>query len=304
MKRKIICVKKLAKKYLTSSQYALNHIDLTINEGSIFGLLGPNGAGKSTFINILAGLVNKTSGEVFVCGVNLDTDPKTVRGNLGVVPQEIVIDPFFTPMEIMNIQAGMYAVAKKNIRNQEILNTLGLGEKADAYARSLSGGMKRRLMVAKAMVHSPPVLILDEPTAGVDVELRAKLWKSIKELNKKGTTIILTTHYLKEAELLCDEIAVINKGKVIANDTKTNLLKILEEKEVKVEFSKKVKDLPKKIKDFCILKDDQSATLKFNKNEINTAELIKEFINSKIDLKDITTKESDLEDIFIKLLKN
>ena len=304
MKRKIISVKKLAKKYSTSSKYALNHIDLSINEGSIFGLLGPNGAGKSTFINILAGLVNKTSGEVFVCGVNLDTDPKTVRGNLGVVPQEIMIDPFFTPMEIMDIQAGMYAVEKKKIRNQEILKTLGLGEKADAYARSLSGGMKRRLMVAKAMVHNPPVLILDEPTAGVDVELRAKLWKSIKELNKKGTTIILTTHYLKEAELLCDEIAVINKGKVIANDTKTNLLKILEEKEVKVEFSNKVKNLPKKIKDFCILKDDQSATLKFNKNEINTAELIKEFINSKIDLKDITTKESDLEDIFIKLLKN
>ena len=259
MKRKIISVKKLAKKYLTSSKYALNHIDLSINEGSIFGLLGPNGAGKSTFINILAGLVNKTSGEVFVCGVNLDSDPKTVRGNLGIVPQEIMIDPFFTPMEIMDIQAGLYAVEKKNIRNQEILNTLGLGEKAD-------------------------------------VELRAKLWKSIKELNKKGTTIILTTHYLKEAELLCDEIAVINKGKVIANDTKTNLLKILEEKEVKVEFSNKVKNLPKKIKDFCILKDDQSATLKFNKNEINTAELIKEFINSKIDLKDITTKESDLED--------
>ena len=304
MKRKIISVKKLAKKYLTGSKYALNHIDLSINEGSIFGLLGPNGAGKSTFINILAGLVNKTSGEVLVCGVDLDTDPKTVRGNLGVVPQEIMIDPFFTPMEIMNIQAGMYAVEKKKIRNQEILNTLGLGEKADAYARSLSGGMKRRLMVAKAMVHNPPVLILDEPTAGVDVELRAKLWKSIKELNKKGTTIILTTHYLKEAELLCDEIAVINKGKVIANDTKTNLLKILEEKEVKVEFSKKVKKLPKKIEDFCILKDDQSVTLKFNKSEINTAELIKEFINGKIDLKDITTKESDLEDIFIKLLKN
>ena len=302
-KKNILSVKKLNKIY-RKNVHALKDLNLEVKEGEILGLLGPNGAGKSTFINILAGLVNKTSGEVFVCGVNLDTDPKTVRGNLGVVPQEIMIDPFFTPMEIMNIQAGMYAVEKKNIRNQEILNTLGLGEKADAYARSLSGGMKRRLMVAKAMVHNPPVLILDEPTAGVDVELRAKLWKSIKELNKKGTTIILTTHYLKEAELLCDEIAVINKGRVIANDTKTNLLKILEEKEVKVEFSKKVKDLPKKIKDFCILKDDQSATLKFNRNEINTAELIKEFINSKIDLKDITTKESDLEDIFIKLLNN
>ncbi len=304
MKNKIIRVKKLAKKYNGGVKYALDHIDLSIKEGSIFGLLGPNGAGKSTFINILAGLVNKSSGNVSVCGVDLDSDPKTVRGNLGIVPQEIMIDPFFTPMEIMNIQAGMYAVEKKNIRNLEILNILGLGDKANAYARSLSGGMKRRLMVAKAMVHNPPVLILDEPTAGVDVELRSKLWKSIKDLNKKGTTIILTTHYLKEAELLCDDIAVINKGMVIANDSKKNLLKILDEKEIKIEFTKKIKEVPNKIKSFCIKKSDYSITLKFKKSKINTAELIKEFINNQLELKDITTKESDLEDIFIKLLKN
>ena len=304
MKKKIIKVKNLSKKYLGDSKYALDHIELSINQGSIFGLLGPNGAGKSTFINILAGLVNKDNGDVKVCGIDLDNDPKTVRGNLGIVPQEIMIDPFFTPMEIMNIQAGMYAVKKENIRNLEILETLGLRDKANAYARSLSGGMKRRLMVAKAMVHNPQILILDEPTAGVDVELRSNLWRSIKKLNKAGTTIILTTHYLKEAELLCDEIAVINKGNVIANDSKINLLKKLDEKEIRIEFAKKIIRVPEKIKPYCIKKNDRSIILKFNKSKINAANLIKEFVNNKSEIKDITTRESDLEDIFLKLLKN
>jgi ABC-2 type transport system ATP-binding protein len=215
-----------------------------------------------------------------------------------------MIDPFFTPMEIMNIQAGMYAVNKENIRNLEILETLGLKDKANAYARSLSGGMKRRLMVAKAMVHNPQILILDEPTAGVDVELRSNLWRSIKKLNKAGTTIILTTHYLKEAELLCDEIAVINKGNVIANDSKINLLKKLDEKEIRIEFAKKIISVPEKIKPYCIKKNDRSIILKFNKSKINAANLIKEFVNNKSEIKDITTRESDLEDIFLKLLKN
>lgn len=220
MKKNIIEVKDLSKKYGSKNIYALDHINLKITEGSIFGLLGPNGAGKSTFINILAGLTNKTSGKVFVCDFDLDSDSKTIRGNLGIVPQEINIDPFFTPLEILNIQSGLYSVRKGNNRNIEILNELGLSDKARAYSRSLSGGMKRRLMVAKAMVHNPPLLILDEPTAGVDVELRRKLWDSIKKLNKSGVSIILTTHYLKEAEVLCDEIAVINNGKVIACDKK------------------------------------------------------------------------------------
>ena len=184
MENKIIEVSGLTKKYTSSNSLALDHIDLTIKSGSIFGLLGPNG-GKSTFINILSGLTNKTSGKVKVCGIDLDEDPKTIRGNIGVVPQEINIDPFFSPLQIMNIQAGLYGVRKKNI-NLEILKTLDLYDKAKAYSRSLSGGMKRRLMVAKAMVHSPPLLILDEPTAGVDVELRGKLWDSIRNLNKKG----------------------------------------------------------------------------------------------------------------------
>ena len=304
MKKKIIDVKNLSKRYDQEDKYALDHIDLSITQGSIFGLLGPNGAGKSTFINILAGLVNKNSGTVNVCGINLDNDPKTVRGNLGVVPQEIIIDPFFTPMEIMNIQSGMYAVKKEEVRNLQILNNLGLENKANAYARSLSGGMKRRLMVAKAMVHNPPILILDEPTAGVDVELRSKLWESIRKLNNSGTTIILTTHYLREAELLCDEIAVINKGKVIACDSKKNLLSLLDDKEVKIDFSKKIDTIPEKIKPYCVKKNDFSITLRFKKSNINTADIIKEFVNNRFELKDISTKESDLEDIFIKLLEN
>ena len=302
MKKKIIEVKNLTKKYNNESKFALDHINLSISQGSIFGLLGPNGAGKSTFINILAGLVNKNYGSVKVCGVGLDDDPKTLRGSLGIVPQEIIIDPFFTPIEIMNIQAGLYAVKKENNINLEILEMLDLGDKAQAYSRSLSGGMKRRLMVAKAMVHNPPILILDEPTAGVDVELRKKLWNSIRKLNKKGTTIILTTHYLKEAELLCDEIAVINKGKVIANDTKNNLLKILDEKEIKIEFTKKITKIPSKIKKFCVKVDNNLVTFKFKKSQISAAELIKEISDNNLILKDISTKESDLEDIFIKLL--
>ena len=303
MKNKIIDVKGLTKKYGNKDSLALDHIDLKIDQGTIFGLLGPNGAGKSSFINILSGLSNKTSGKVVVCGIDLDKDPKTIRGNIGVVPQEINIDPFFTPLEIMNNQSGMYGVKKKQNKNLEILKNLDLHEKSNAYSRSLSGGMKRRLMVAKALVHSPTLLILDEPTAGVDVELRTKLWNYIRLLNKEGVTIILTTHYLKEAEILCDEIAVINNGKVIACDTKNNLLKLLDDKELIIEFSDKVNSVPQKIKKFIISKEEKKVVLKFKKSQISTAEVIKAFVGKKFKLKEITTKESDLEDIFIKLLK-
>ena len=303
MKNKIIDVKGLTKKYGNKGSLALDKIDLKIERGKIFGLLGPNGAGKSSFINILSGLSNKTSGKVLVCGIDLDKDPKTIRGNIGVVPQEINIDPFFTPLEIMNIQSGMYGVKKKQNKNLEILKNLDLHEKSNAYSRSLSGGMKRRLMVAKALVHSPTLLILDEPTAGVDVELRTKLWNYIRLLNKEGVTIILTTHYLKEAEILCDEIAVINNGKVIACDTKNNLLKLLDDKELIIEFSDKVNSIPQKIKKFIISKEEKKVVLKFKKSQISTAEVIKAFVEKKFKLKEITTKESDLEDIFIKLLK-
>ena len=303
MENKIIEVSGLSKKYTSAKSFALDHIDLTINSGSIFGLLGPNGAGKSTFINILSGLTNKSSGVVKVCGIDLDENPKTVRGNIGVVPQEINIDPFFSPIQIMDIQAGLYGVKKENNKNLEILKNLDLFEKAKAYSRSLSGGMKRRLMVAKAMVHNPPLLILDEPTAGVDVELRSKLWDSIRTLNKKGVTIILTTHYLKEAEILCDRIAVINKGKVIACDEKKKFMQLLDEKELIIEFSEQIKKIPSEIKKYCKKKEKKSLTLKFKKSKISTADIIKIFVEKKFKLKEISTKESDLEDIFIKLLK-
>ena len=303
MENKIIEVSGLTKKYASSNSFALDHIDLTIESGSIFGLLGPNGAGKSTFINILSGLTNKSSGKVKVCGIDLDENPKTVRGNIGVVPQEINIDPFFSPIQIMDIQAGLYGVKKNNNKNLEILKNLNLLEKATAYSRSLSGGMKRRLMVAKAMVHNPPLLILDEPTAGVDVELRSKLWDSIRSLNKKGVTIILTTHYLKEAEILCDRIAVINKGKVIACDKKKRFMQLLDEKELIIEFSEQIKKIPNEIKKYCKKKSYKSLTLKFKKSKISTADIIKIFVEKKFKLKEISTKESDLEDIFIKLLK-
>jgi len=304
MENKIIDVVSLTKKYSSGSSLALDHINLSINSGSIFGLLGPNGAGKSTFINILSGLTNKTSGKVNVCGVDLDEDPKTVRGNIGVVPQEINIDPFFSPIQIMDIQSGLYGVKKNMNRNLEILKDLDLLDKATAYSRSLSGGMKRRLMVAKAMVHNPPLLILDEPTAGVDVELRGKLWDSIRNLNKQGVTIILTTHYLKEAEILCDRIAVINKGKVIACDRKDKFMQLLDEKELRIDFSEPLKSIPKEIKKYCIEKNDKSLTLKFKKSRISTADIIKIFVEKKFKLREISTKDSDLEDIFIKLLKD
>ena len=222
---------------------------------------------------------------------------------MGVVPQEINIDPFFTPMQVMNNQAGMYGIKKKNNQSLEILKNLNLDDKANAYSRSLSGGMKRRLMVAKAMVHSPPIIILDEPTAGVDVELRNKLWEYIRKLNKAGTTIILTTHYLKEAEILCDELAVINKGKVIACDTKKNILSLLDEKYLIIEFENTSFKVPERLKKYCIKKTKNSVELKFNKSENSVTNLVKVFEKTKVKIKDISTKDSDLEEIFINLLK-
>src|SRR6195952_99394 len=218
----------------TPAKTALNGIDLQIPGGSIFGLLGPNGAGKSTFINILAGLCKKTSGKVTIWGRDIDERPRDARAAIGVVPQEIAADPFFTPRESMDVAAGMYAVPKSERRTDELLAALGLADKANAYVRQLSGGMKRRLMVAKAMVHQPPVLILDEPTAGVDVELRKQLWSYVLELNRQGVTIVLTTHYLEEAEELCDTIAIMNRGEVVACEPTPTLLRRLDTRTVVV----------------------------------------------------------------------
>ena len=296
-------VKNLIKKYNNDS-VALNIEDLNIPYGSIFGLLGPNGAGKSTFINILAGLTIKNSGSIKICEIDIDSNPKTSRAMIGVVPQEINIDPFFTPIEILDIQAGFYGIRKKEMKNKEILEELNLSEKANAYSRSLSGGMKRRLMVAKAMVHNPPVLVLDEPTAGVDVELRKKLWTYIKKLNSQGITIILTTHYLEEAEKLCDHIAVINKGKLVACDKKETLLSLIDIKEIQIKLSQPLLKVPKNLEDFIISKNKELLVIRYSKSKISTGKIIDRIIRNNLKIEDLSTRETDLEDIFLKLLDN
>ena len=301
--KNVIEVKNLIKKYNNDS-VALNIEDLNIPYGSIFGLLGPNGAGKSTFINILAGLTIKNSGSIKICEIDIDSNPKTSRAMIGVVPQEINIDPFFTPIEILDIQAGFYGIRKKEMKNKEILEELNLSEKANAYSRSLSGGMKRRLMVAKAMVHNPPVLVLDEPTAGVDVELRKKLWTYIKKLNSQGITIILTTHYLEEAEKLCDHIAVINKGKLVACDKKDTLLSLIDIKEIQIKLSQPLLKVPKNLKDFIISKNKELLVIRYSKSKISTGKIIDRIIRNNLKIEDLSTRETDLEDIFLKLLDN
>ncbi|MBV9523702.1 MAG: ABC transporter ATP-binding protein, partial [Alphaproteobacteria bacterium] len=209
---------------------ALDRVDLVVPRGSLFGLLGPNGAGKSTLINILAGLVLKSGGRAQIWGIDIDEDPRQARAAIGIVPQELNVDPFFTPRELLELHAGFYGVPRRERRTDEILAALGLSDKADAYARTLSGGMRRRLMVAKAMVHAPPVLVLDEPTAGVDVELRRQLWSYVRALNARGTTVLLTTHYLEEAEELCDQIAIIDRGRLVVCARTEDLLRRLDDK--------------------------------------------------------------------------
>ena len=302
-KKNAIVVHNLTKKYKGKAEPALNNISMNIPYGSIFGLLGPNGAGKSSFINILGGLTLKSEGEVRICGIDIDKDPKSARGAIGVVPQEINIDPFFSPIEVLDFQAGLYGVTQDQMNNLEILKKVNLNEKANAYSRSLSGGMKRRLMVAKAMVHNPPVLVLDEPTAGVDVELRKKLWLFIKTLNKKGVTIILTTHYLDEAQSLCDYIAIINNGKLIKCESKNTLMSMIDEKEINIKLSKNVKILPKTIKKYVKEYSNNMITLKYDRNKINTGKLIQLILKSKINIEELSTKDPDLEEIFLELIK-
>ncbi len=302
-KKNAIEVHNLTKKYKGKAEPALNNISMHIPYGSIFGLLGPNGAGKSSFINILGGLTLKSEGEVRICGIDIDIDPKSARGAIGVVPQEINIDPFFSPIEVLDFQAGLYGVTQSKMNNLEILKKVNLDEKADAYSRSLSGGMKRRLMVAKAMVHNPPVLVLDEPTAGVDVELRKKLWLFIKTLNKKGVTIILTTHYLEEAQSLCDYIAIINNGKLIKCESKNTLMSMIDEKEINIKLSKNVKILPKSIEKYVKEHSNNMVTLKYDRNKINTGKIIQLILKSKINIEELSTKDPDLEEIFLELIK-
>ena len=281
---------------------ALSDITFEVKQGEIFGLLGPNGAGKSTLINILAGTVIKTEGNVNVWGFDLDSNPRQVRASLGVVPQEVNVDPFFTPKKLLDIQAGMYGVAKKDRITDQILKLTNLDDKANAYMRSLSGGMRRRLLVAKAMVHQPPILILDEPTAGVDVDLRQKLLENIKELNKQGVTIILTTHYLQEAQDLCDRIAIINHGRIVALDKTENLLAKIHLKKVKFKI-KNFKNIGEKLDNHLAIEysKNNEISIKYDKTKINIENIILKIKEKGLEIEDIMTEDADLEDVFIKI---
>ena len=282
---------------------ALIDFDIQIKRGSIHGLLGPNGAGKSTFINILGGLVKKNTGKVSICGIDIDKHSKQSKFKIGIVPQELNIDPFFSPVELLELQAGLYGIPKNKRKTEEILDNLKLTEQRNAYARTLSGGMRRRLLIAKALVHSPEMLILDEPTAGVDIDIRGSVWNYIRRINKLGTTICLTTHYLEEAENLCDSISIINFGKKIKEDTKENLLNIISNKTVSFIINNDFV-IPKDLQKFYPIKQDLKLTLRYDKNETNLKEIIDILNKSKINFKEINTFESDLEDVFLKLVKN
>lgn len=289
-------------KVYAGGKRALDGINLTIPRGQIYGLLGPNGAGKSTTINILAGLVNKTSGTARIWGFDIDQNPRNAKNSIGIAPQEIVFDPFFTPFETLENQAGYYAVPKERRRSMELLRAVHLEDKANAYARTLSGGMKRRLLVAKAMVHSPPILVLDEPTAGVDVQLRQQLWAYVRELNHQGVTIVLTTHYLEEAEELCDRIGIINHGRVITDKPTRELIAMAQEKVVQVTVDRDVAVLPadpsfEKVE----LADERTLTITYLKNRANAGQVLNAVQASGLSIVDVVTRDPDLEDVFLNL---
>ena len=292
---------KLNKTYLDDKKNkvtALKNISLKVKKGSMLALLGPNGAGKSTLINILAGIVNKTSGGVFVNGNNYELEERAAKQSIGVVPQELVIDPYFTPKETLEFQAGYYGIKKSKRITMQLLRNLKLEDKARAYVRHLSGGMKRRLMIAKAMVHSPQVLILDEPTAGVDVSLRELLWQNIKDLNKKGVTILITTHYLEEAEALCEDVAIINKGEIVINGNIKKLVKKIDKKILKV-YSQNLKTLPSGLKNIGFKKYNSNEILiDYKPSLYSIDELINEVVKYNIKVKDVSIKDTTLEDLF------
>lgn len=295
------------RKVYAGGKTALHGVSLDVPRGSMFALLGPNGAGKSTFINILAGLIHKTSGTVSIWGRDLDRRQRDARLAIGIVPQELVLDPFFTPREALELQAGFYGVPKAERRTMELLRAVGLDDKADSYARTLSGGMRRRLLVAKAMVHNPPVLVLDEPTAGVDIELRRKLWDYVRELNAAGTTVVLTTHYLEEAEQLCDRIAIINRGRLIACDRREVLLSQLDAKELVVRVAEPVSPdrIPAPLSAFGATIDAKASTVsfQFRPSETPVGRLLAAVTAAGLTVADITTREPDLEDLFLRLTR-
>lgn len=278
---------------------ALKGIDLEVPQGSFFGLLGPNGAGKSTMINIMAGLVLKTGGTMEICGHDIDTDMRGARTSIGVVPQELIIDTFFTAREALDIHAGYYGVPKEERQTQDIIDALGLSDVADINARRLSGGMRRRLLVGKALVHRPPVLILDEPTAGVDVELRRQLWTYVRKLNEEGTTVLLTTHYLEEAEELCDRIAIIHHGEVIANEPKRQMMQRLDRKQLTLRFTDPLTRVPEKLSGYdARLNEEGELVICYRPSETHIEDILGRVREASPTLRDLTTEESDLEDVF------
>ncbi len=286
----------------SAAKVALEDVSLDIPQGSIFALLGPNGAGKSTIINIMAGLVKKSSGSVNINGFDIDVNERNSKSSIGVVPQELNYDPYFTPLESLELQAGLYGVPKSERRSREILEMVGLGDKADAYVRSLSGGMKRRLLMAKAMVHNPPILVLDEPTAGVDIELRRQLWENVKMLNSRGVTIVLTTHYLEEAEELCDRIAIIDKGKIVVCEDKAELIGRLDSKEIIFRLDRDIEDAPATMSQFtCCLKSPRELSVRYSTSEQQVGAIIEAVQSSGLGIVDITTEQGDLEDVFLQL---
>ncbi len=306
MSKNAIDIKGLKKVYRgrggAEDKVALTGIDLEIPRGSMFGLLGPNGAGKSTTINILAGLVNKTEGSASIWGFDIDQNPRNARANIGIVPQELMFDAFFTPREMLEVQAGMYGVPKAERRTEELLKAVHLLDKADAYSRSLSGGMKRRLLVAKALVHNPPVLVLDEPTAGVDIELRQQLWDYVRELHARGTTVVLTTHYLEEAEELCDTIAIINHGEVVCCEPTEQLLKRIDEKEIVITLAETLDGVPNALRSFkAHVRDAHRVAVQISQADANVGEVLAAVQAAGLTITDIATDETDLEDIFLQL---
>ena len=307
-KKNVLTVKNLNKVYSKNGSKqtkALNNLNLEVKEGEIFGLLGPNGAGKSTFINILGGSVIKSSGEVNVWGFNLDKNPRQVRASIGIVPQEVNFDPFFSPRKLLELQAGLYGIKTKDRITDTILKLVSLEDQADSYARSLSGGMKRRLLVAKAMVHQPPIIILDEPTAGVDVELRSTLWENVRSLNKQGVTTILTTHYLEEAEKMCDRIGILSEGNLVALDTTKNLLERIQTKIVYFKLDRKtnIKDgVFESLK--IISNEEKKLVLSYEKSKLSIDKIIAEIKKQGVLIQDISTDDGDLEDVFLRLTKS
>jgi len=310
-KKSVLSIKSLNKVYSINSSkspdsvHALKNLNLDVKEGEIFGLLGPNGAGKTTFINILSGTTIKTSGEVNVWGFDLDTNPRQVRASIGIVPQEVNLDPFFSPRKLLELQAGMYGVKKKDRITDTVLQLVSLEKEGNSYARSLSGGMKRRLLMAKALVHQPPILFLDEPTAGVDVNLRKNLWDNVKLLNKLGVTIILTTHYLEEAEQMCDRIGILSKGNLVALDSTQNLLNRIQTKKVIFKISSPINLKNDSLKSLKILYNNKNEVcVSYEKNAFTMNELIEIFNKANIKIIDISSDDGDLEDVFINITKN